>query len=127
MNQAKWAGVVGVTVMVIAGVVSSSQPVSRADDTPAPTFGKDVKTFLQTYCINCHGAAKPRAGINLESYDSTVNGGKSLVVAGKPDDSRLVRVCEGKGKPMPPKKAKQPSADEIKSLRDWIADGAKNN
>jgi len=99
---------------------------SRADD-EAPTFGKNVKPFLQTYCVNCHGAAKPKAGVNLESYDVVVNGGKKLINVGKPDDSRLCQVCEGKGKPMPPKKAKQPTAEEIKALRAWIADGAKNN
>jgi mono/diheme cytochrome c family protein len=121
MGLAAW-----ILATVAIALLSLSQPAKSAD-APAPTFAKEVKPFLQNYCISCHGANKPKAGINLESYDKLINGGKSLVKIGKPDDSRLCQVCEGKGKPMPPKKSKQPTADEIKSVRAWIADGAKNN
>src|SRR5262245_23756818 len=113
--------------VALVGGVMLSGPLAGGADNEAPTFGKDVKPFWQTYCVSCHGATKPRAGINLESYDSVVNGGKNLIKAGRPDDSRLCQVCEGRGKPMPPKKAKQPTAQELQALRAWIADGAKNN
>src|SRR5262245_18035920 len=117
-----------IVLMVFGLVVALAWNVSPAGgaDTEVPTFGKNVKPFLETYCVSCHGAAKPRAGINLESYDAVVNGGKILIVACKPDDSRLCQVCERRGKPMPPKKSKQPNAQELQDLRAWVADRAKN-
>src|SRR5205823_5571469 len=52
-----------------------------------------------------------------------------VVVAGKPEDSRLVLLIEHKDKPkMPPSKAKfQPSKEEIKLVRAWIVAGAKDD
>src|SRR5581483_11399842 len=47
---------------------------------------------------------------------------------GKAEDSRIVRLVEGKAKPsMPPKKAKQPRPEEIAVLRAWIDAGAKDD
>jgi uncharacterized membrane protein len=127
MKGAKLAMVLVIAVAATAAILLRGQPVGGADAAKPASFSKDVKPFLQTYCINCHGNVKPKGGINLETYDKVVSGGKSLVKVGKPDDSRLVQVCEGKGKPMPPKKEKQPTAQEIQTVRAWIADGAKNN
>jgi mono/diheme cytochrome c family protein len=118
------------TVVALVGLMAAlawSVPPASGADEEAPTYAKTVKPFLQTYCINCHGANKPKAGVNLDGYDLVVNGGKKLIKVGQPDDSRLCQVCEGKGKPMPPKRSKQPTAEEIKAVRAWIADGAKNN
>jgi mono/diheme cytochrome c family protein len=125
MRLVKFGVLMVAAAVALTAFLSAGQPAGGAD-TPAPTFDKDVKPFLQTYCVSCHGAVKPKGGINLESYDKVVNGGKALVKVGKPDDSRLCQVCEGRGKPMPPRMSKQPTAEEVKLLRAWVADGAKN-
>ena len=55
--------------------------------------------------------------------------GRKLLVAGKPDESRIVTTTEGKARPaMPPKKAKaHPNEKETAVLRAWIAAGAKDD
>src|SRR6202158_826018 len=96
----------------------------------APSYSKDVAPFLKKYCGDCHNSNKAKAGYDLESYDSLVREGKkgrTAVVAGEPDKSRVVMVLEGNGKQMPPRKCPQPDKKEGAKLRDWIADGAKND
>src|SRR5579883_396426 len=85
-----------------------------------PSYSKQVKPFFARYCLECHSADKTKGDLNLETYQGLRAGGKSgpVVVPGKPDESRLVRLAEGKDKPaMPPKKAKQPKPNEVAILR----------
>lgn len=96
----------------------------------APIYSKDIKPFLARYCLECHSEKEPEGGLNLTSYKSMQAGGDHgpVLMAGKPDDSRMVRMVEGKTKPvMPPRKARQPSAAEVAQLRAWIAAGAKDD
>src|SRR5438132_8014853 len=49
-----------------------------------------------------------------------------VIVAGKSDESRLVKVLLGTAKPkMPPKDSKQPTAVEIEMVKRWVDLGAK--
>src|SRR5438105_837006 len=32
------------------------------------TFSRDIQPVIEQYCYKCHGAAKPKAGINLEQF-----------------------------------------------------------
>lgn len=94
------------------------------------TFTKNVKPILEANCIGCHKGEKAKAGLDMTSLE-TINKGskktKTLVVAGKPDESQLWKVCTPEGKPsMPPKAAKKrPSSDDVATIKKWIADGAK--
>jgi hypothetical protein len=95
-----------------------------------PSFARQVKPFLAKYCLECHNAAKLKGSLNLETYAMLVEGGKSgsPLVAGKPDESLLVLLPEGKQKPaMPPKSARQPKPEETAVLRAWVAAGAKDD
>jgi WD40 repeat protein len=103
---------------------------SRGAVAQPASYAKQVRPFLAKYCIECHSGDDPDGGLNLESFKSIGDGGNhgTILTAGKPDDSRVVRLLEGKATPnMPPKKAKQPKADERAVLRAWIAAGAKDD
>ncbi|MEY4396194.1 MAG: hypothetical protein RL595_3443 [Planctomycetota bacterium] len=93
----------------------------------APTYTKDIQPFLTKYCVDCHGANKPKAGYRLDSYDSlTGKGRKASVVPGEPDKSKLVMTMTGQAKLMPPKKSStRPTADEIEMVKTWVKNGAK--
>src|SRR5438105_1930439 len=94
------------------------------------SFSRHVRPFLVRYCVECHNANKLKAGLDLETYQSLMEGADSgpVLVAGKPDESKLVRMVEHKDEPyMPPKKSRQPRASELAVLRAWIAAGAKND
>jgi mono/diheme cytochrome c family protein len=106
-------------------------PVLWADTAPSasdpqPSFTKDIKPFLNTYCQGCHSGKRAKGGYNVDSFAALTKNGRRgpLVVPGKPDDSRMTLCLDGKGKPMPPKKADQPTADEKAKVRAWIQAGA---
>src|SRR5262249_3587856 len=103
--------------------------VAGAVGQPA-SFSRHVRPFLVRYCVECHNGNKLKAGLDLETYQSLMEGADSgpVLVAGKPDESKMVRMVEHKDDPfMPPKKSRQPKATEIGVLRAWIAAGAKND
>src|ERR1700728_290491 len=95
------------------------------------SYSKDVRPFLTKYCLECHNAKTMKGSLSLESRKAMMDGsdGGTVVVAGKPDDSRLVLLIEHKDKPsMPPPKAKfQPTKAEVALVRAWIKDGAKDD
>lgn len=115
--------------MAVFGLMGMGTPFGFAADA-APSYSKDIQPFLNRYCMDCHKGNRAKAGVNVESYQSLMKGdkrGRSLIIAGKPDTSRLMHTLEGKAKPMPPKKSNQPTAQEIAKLRAWIAAGAKDD
>jgi WD40 repeat protein len=96
----------------------------------SPSYAKQVRPFIAKYCLECHNASTTKGDLDLETFKGMMQGGKSgvVVIPGKPDESRLVLQPEGKAKPtMPPKKARQPAAEEVAVLRAWVAAGAKND
>lgn len=95
-----------------------------------PSYTKQVKPFLAKYCLECHNAEDAKGGLVMDSVQALLKGGDNgpVIVPGKPDESRLVLLPEGKAKPpMPPKKAKQPKPAEQAVLRAWVAAGAKDD
>jgi hypothetical protein len=92
----------------------------------ADHFEKHVRPLLVDKCIGCHGPAKQKGGLRLDTKAGWQAGGDSgpAVKPGKPDDSLLVKAVLGKGglKQMPPEGKLTES--EVAGLKKWIADGA---
>jgi hypothetical protein len=111
-----------ILILIISNSVSLAQ---------SPSYSKDIRPFLTKYCLECHNAKTMKGSLSLETHKAMMDGsdGGAVVVAGKPDDSRLVLLIEHKDKPsMPPPKAKfQPTKVEIALVRTWIKDGAKDD
>src|SRR4051794_5061103 len=103
MRITKLLLVFGVASLIWAGAVDRGPAVLAADEVP-PSFAKDVKPFLTTYCQNCHNGRKAKAGYSVESYANLMKGGKKgpMIVPGQPDDSRLIKTLTGRAKRMPP-------------------------
>src|SRR5438067_10595376 len=117
-NPARWLALL--IVLALAGQLTA-QP---------PSYAKQVKPFLAKYCLECHNALDAKGGLVMDSFQALLKGGDNgpVIVPGKPDESRLVLLPEGKAKPpMPPKKAKQPKPAEIAVLRTWVAAGVKDD
>lgn len=92
-----------------------------------PSYSKQIQPFFTRYCVECHNAKEPEGDLNLESHKALMEGGLHgpVLQPGKPDTSRLVRMIEGKGKPvMPPKGSRQPTKEEIAQVRAWVLAGA---
>jgi mono/diheme cytochrome c family protein len=87
-------------------------------------YEQHIRPILKANCFHCHGAegaAKGNLDVRLKRL--LLKGGEQgpAVVAGKPEESLLYeRVKAGE---MPPGEKKL-SADEIETIRRWIAEGA---
>ncbi len=101
----------------------------RADDAPDPAalafFESKVRPILVERCQACHGEAKAKGGLRLDTRGGLLAGGGSgpAVVAGKPAESPLVAVIGYDGEIQMPPKSKLP-ADEIATLTRWVETGA---
>jgi hypothetical protein len=97
----------------------------------APSYAKMVRPLLVKYCVECHNSKVQKGGLDLETHKAAMIGsdGGAVIVPGKPDDSRLQVLLEGKDAPKmpPPKYAHQPKAAEIQLVRAWIRAGAKDD
>ncbi|HUQ93643.1 MAG TPA: PSD1 and planctomycete cytochrome C domain-containing protein [Bryobacteraceae bacterium] len=102
----------------------------EGEDQKAPVAERDVTAILSAKCWVCHGRRDKMAGLDLRTRVSMLTGGKSgpVVVAGKPEESLLVKRIVAQEMP-PPKLQEQFSVrgltdEELAKVRQWIADGA---
>lgn len=116
-----------VTLLLSTAITLALSATARAAD--APSFTKDVQPFLKRYCVECHGERRPKAGVRYDSYQAMMEKSrKRSVVAGKPDESKLVMTMTGQGKMMPPRKFQlRPTAAEIDMIKAWIKTGARDD
>lgn len=111
---------------LLALLLAVALPCAAAEVSP-PTFGR-VAAVLNKYCAGCHNAEDREGGLALDSYSGLAGGGENgpVLVAGKPENSKLLGVLTGKDEPaMPPEGNTAPGAEEIALLREWIAAGAR--
>lgn len=97
-------------MVMFAGAVSAKEPLA----------------ILKTECFRCHTEDKRKGGLVMTSREALLKGGDTDAgfVEGKPDESFLYELVLEDGDPhMPPKK--QLKSEEIASIKQWIADGAK--
>ncbi|WP_437325390.1 PE-PGRS family protein [Sorangium sp. So ce381] len=120
------------------GEGGSATPGDPACGADTATFA-DVRPILQTNCAGCHGNNGPASGgldlranaahDGLVEHDSATCAGRVLVVPGKPSESYIINLLNGKdlcadGKRMPPPPNQALSAANIKKINDWICAGA---
>jgi mono/diheme cytochrome c family protein len=88
-------------------------------DTVNVTYSATVAPVLKTYCVGCHSAASPSAGIDLSTY---------AVVKVQAANGRLVgSITHAVGyKPMPSATSKLGSC-EISQIQAWVTKGMLNN
>jgi cytochrome c553 len=98
--------------------------VGADDDKQAPTFENSVQPLLNAKCVRCHGEKAKKADLDLRTAAGIRKGSESgpVVMAGKPDESRLYEmVHEGK---MPPGQKDKLTLAEVDTIRRWIEAGA---
>lgn len=95
---------------------------------PAATvsYQREVWPIFKRHCLGCHTEGKAKGGLRLDDIAALKKGGKHgvLFLAGKPDQSLLVKQVTG-APPEMPENEPPLTAEKVKILRDWIAQGAK--
>ncbi len=115
-------------IVLIGGDLNAADPPSKGEE----LFIRRVLPVLQEKCWACHGD-KPDA-IEGDADLTTAEGfraggatGVALVLPGQPDSSPLILAIARQSddwSAMPPKEADRLSDLQIKSIRDWITEGA---
>jgi hypothetical protein len=121
-----------ITAMTSIALLSVLPGCAREE---AVSFAQDVKPILDQNCLSCHkeGAEGYEAsGFSMVSYDDLMKGTKfgAMVIGGDSEGSNLVVLMEGRADPsisMPHGSMKKVASKDIKTIRLWIDQGAKNN
>lgn len=117
-----------------SSTASSTPPAGAPASASASSGGGSgswagASAIFTANCAPCHSGARPKAGLDLSSYDGLMKGSMQgpAVVAGKPDDSLIVKAITGAPglRKMPPRGALQQS--DIDSIKAWIQAGAKQS
>jgi Protein of unknown function (DUF1549)/Protein of unknown function (DUF1553)/Planctomycete cytochrome C len=97
---------------------------AQADD----HFEKHVRPVLVEHCFKCHNDKKQGGSLRLDGLEHLTkpgDGGTPLVVAGKPDESRLLKaVMHAEGVSAMPEGGDKLSQTNIDHLKTWIKNGA---
>ncbi|GAB3014840.1 hypothetical protein GCM10027051_18050 [Niabella terrae] len=92
-------------------------------------FNTEVKPILNKKCIACHGGVKQSGGFSVlfrEEALANTESGKPAIVPGKPDESEFMRrITVTDPEERMPYKHEPLSKQEIKTLRNWIKQGAE--
>jgi mono/diheme cytochrome c family protein len=127
----------GLAVAVIGavGVAGFGRGLEAVQSAPAagassPQFyTARVQPILQANCYRCHSGFNHRGGLQLDTREHILRGGKdgAVIVPGHPEQSLLVKLIRHEGpandpRPMPPK-GKLSDAD-VATVTQWIEAGA---
>jgi hypothetical protein len=113
----------------VACVVSLLLTAPLAGQTPSSSqiefFEKHVRPVLAEHCYSCHGTEKQKADLRLDLRDPLFKPRDegTIIVPGKPAESRLLNVLRHDGDVKMPPKGKLPDAT-ITHIEAWIKDGA---
>lgn len=93
------------------------------------SFSRDVAPVLHKRCVGCHGAAEPKGGYRLHTYEALLKPGESgdaAVVAGKADESTLYKlVSSTDADERMPREGDPLSAAQLALVKRWIDEGAR--
>jgi hypothetical protein len=111
----------------------AENPATQAGTTrpsgPPTVFAAIIAPALESHCVQCHGPAKTKAGLRLDSVEGLLKGGKTGTVITPKDlaASDLYRRITLKSEDedyMPPEGKPPLPPDVVKVIGWWIEDGA---
>jgi serine/threonine-protein kinase len=113
-------------LLLVALAAGLTAPAARADETDARRVAGRAREVLKTYCQRCHHGQGSEGGdfdvLTLATLTAPHDDDKPYLVAGKPDESLLLRRVLKNG--MPPKAVRERPTDADKAaLRAWVEAG----
>jgi mono/diheme cytochrome c family protein len=96
------------------------------------SYSEDIAPVFRGWCVSCHqpgGEGFEKSGFDLRTYEGLMKGTQygPMVIAGKPDESNIVRLINGDAKISMPFHHKPLPGCVRQNIWSWIFEGAKNN
>jgi hypothetical protein len=119
---AKVCAALGTVILVTRSFAATSSSLNT------PQFNRDIRPVLAEHCFTCHGpdSAMRKADLRLDTQEGAH---ASVVVPGDANASEIIEriTSDDPEVQMPPPESKiaRLTAEQIKSLSEWIDDGAK--
>jgi hypothetical protein len=110
-----------------------SKTTASKKDTGGTTelkFSQDIAPIIVANCIRCHskdGAGVRRGKLDLTTFEKLLRGtseNKQVIIAGKPEESHLIKRLKGEEKPRMPQQGVL-ADDAIAKIEQWVKQGAK--
>ena len=114
--RAFWIPVVLISLVWAAGLGFSQEEVQKSASAPTQLesqYRESVRPVLEKYCFRCHGPEKKKSGVRVDILDASLEDKQLFLLK-----HVLKQLKEGS---MPPKKARQPSAEERKVVLEWVS------
>jgi mono/diheme cytochrome c family protein len=108
----------GFVICAAWSFVEASTAMAADEKGAGAAYTQRVRPILQKYCFDCHGEKTAKNGLRLDTLAADFRTAKTVATW----KEVMGRVADRSEDGMPPKGKPQPSADEIKALREWIAD-----
>lgn len=111
----------------------SGNPAAASSETrpsaPPTVYSTLIAPALEKHCVQCHGPAKVKGGLRLDSFEGIVKGGKvgHVVIpkdSARSDIYRRITLQSDDEDYMPPDGKAPLPADVVKVIGWWIQDGA---
>ena len=116
--------------MVVAATHSHRKARRHKATNNAPVvvdYTGHIKPILEARCVRCHGPAKSKAGLHLDTVSGILKGGDSggVIIPGDGAHSLLVTILNGdEDRPRMPPSGEPLSAEEVGLIKAWIDAGA---
>jgi hypothetical protein len=129
---------VTVLLVIVASAIYGTLLPASAQTTAPVSFQNQVMPIFEKYCVSCHspgGVGHIAAGLDLTNYRELRSGsvGGVALVPYHSDRSPMMRYLKDNWTSNSPNALKMPpvgpqlSAIDLKTISDWIDQGAKNN
>lgn len=104
--------------MKAAAVVAGLLLLGAAPQDPtAPSYEREIRPLVTTYCVSCHGGAKPKGKLDLSGFADP----DSVFRKRKTWQDAVQRLRDGE---MPPEGKPQPTAAEKARILRWFAEAS---
>ena len=120
-----------ILISIVAIFLVSAYAILRFGPTGAApasevSYARDVRPILESRCASCHMGEFVSAGLDMNTYDSLMQGSDNgpVIDPGDAKHSLLIeKVTEGKM----PKRGPKLTPAQIQIITNWIDAGAPNN
>jgi WD40 repeat protein len=113
-------------------VHADETPIAAIEHPEPVDFQREILPILRKKCLACHNGTDAESDLVLETPETILKGGLEgpAVVAGAPDESRMLALASARSEPaMPPEDndagAERLTSEELGLLKIWIEQGAK--